>query len=81
MKYILICLSLFSLSVSCATVSPPPQWTPGNEASEAEYAPFLKKGTARLSGQAFLAQRGGGVVMAAGRTVTLDPATSIGNEW
>ncbi len=41
----------------------------------------MKDGTATLSGQAFLTQKNGGVVKAAGRTVTLDPATSIGNEW
>ena len=50
------------------------------EAAEAEYQPYLTAGTAGVTVQAFLTQRGGGVVKAAGRTVTLDPATSVGNE-
>ena len=46
-----------------------------------EYQPYLAAGNATITGQAFLTQRGGDVVKAAGRTVTLDPATSVGNEW
>lgn len=60
---------------------PPPTWNQANEGLEAEYAPYLKPGRATLAGQSFLTQRGGGVVKGAGRTVTLDPATTIGNEW
>ena len=41
----------------------------------------MQTGSATLAGQAFRTQRGGGVVKAAGRTITLDPATTIGNEW
>ena len=68
---------------ACATVapSPPPQWPPYSEASEAEYVAYLKTGSGAIAGQAFLAQRNGGVVKGAGRVVTLDPATSIGNDW
>lgn len=68
---------------SCVTVSPTPlaPWNPTSDKAEAEYGAFLKDGTAMLSGQAFLLQRGGGTVKAAGRTVTLDPATDVGNEW
>jgi len=83
MKYpaILTVLIVVLMSISgCATV-PPPQWNMSLEAAEAEYAQFLKGGTASISGQAFLTQQNGGVVKAAGRTVTLDPATSIGDEW
>jgi hypothetical protein len=66
---------------SCATVTPPPTWNDSGEAKEAEYKPYMQQGTSQIIGQAFLVQRGGGVVKAAGRNVTLDPATTIGNEW
>jgi hypothetical protein len=55
--------------------------TPSTEADEAAYAPYLVRGTASISGQAFLVQRGGGTVKAAGRMVTLDPATAVGDDW
>lgn len=58
-----------------------PQWDAPTEAREAEYVRFLQPGTGSIVGQAFLVQQGGATVKAAGRTVTLDPATSIGNEW
>lgn len=73
-------LALLALA-ACTTVTPPPVWETINAEREAEYAPYLVPGDGELTGQAFLTQRGGGVVKAAGRTVTLDPATSIGNEW
>jgi hypothetical protein len=69
---------------SCVPIVAPPQpphWNPTSDAAEAEYQPYLAGGTGVISGQAFLTQRGGGVVKAAGREVTLDPATSVGNEW
>ena len=74
-------LALVALLAGCVSLTPPPKWNPVSDVSEAEYQPFLKDGTGTLTGQAFLTQRGGGVVKAAGRTVTLDPATSVGNEW
>jgi hypothetical protein len=74
---ILIVLAL----AACVAVTPPPAWDPMTDAYEAEYAHYLGVGGAVLNGQAFLTQRGGGVVYAAGRTVTLDPATSVGAEW
>lgn len=83
MKYAAMIWSIFILALisGCATVAaPPPQWM-NQESTEAEYGQYLKSGTASISGQAFLAQQNGGVVKAAGRTVTLDPATSMGNEW
>ncbi len=64
----------------CVSLTPP-HWNPITDATEAEYQPYLAGGTGCVTGQAFLAQVGGGVVKAAGRTVTLDPATSVGNEW
>ena len=74
---ILVVLAL----AACVAITPPPTWDPTKDAYEAEYAHYLGVGAATLSGQAFLTQRGGGVVYAAGRTVTLDPATSVGAEW
>jgi hypothetical protein len=41
----------------------------------------MQKGASQVVGQAFLAQDGGGIVKAVGRNVTLDPATTIGDEW
>lgn len=61
--------------------TPPPKWTEITDEKEAEYKQYFKNGTGSVEGQAFLTQKGGGVVKAAGRTVTLDPATSVGNEW
>lgn len=47
-----------------------------------EYAPYLATtGTAEITGQAFLTTRGGEVRLGAGRTVTLDPATSFARRW
>ena len=59
---------------------PAPAWA-DLSSTENEYDIYLKPGTAAIHGQAFLTQKGGGVVRAAGNTVTLDPATTIGNEW
>ncbi|MBN2069121.1 MAG: hypothetical protein JW739_05740 [Opitutales bacterium] len=64
----------------CVTIKPP-QWRAVDETREAQYEPYLGEGTGSITGQAFLTQMGGGVVTAAGRVVTLDPATDIGTEW
>ena len=42
---------------------------------------LLVDGTAEINGQAFLVQKGGGTVKAAGRVVTLDPVTTISQNW
>jgi hypothetical protein len=49
-------------------------------ADSAEYARY-RGGTLELHGQAFLTTRGGDVKLAAGRIVTLDPATRYAREW
>lgn len=64
----------------CAQLQPP-TWNPLSDSTEREYDGYLVAGASVLTGQAFMTQRGGGVVKAAGRTVTLDPATSVGIEW
>ena len=81
MKTSILPFALLLSVAACATVTAPPQWSDPLEASEAEYGQYQRGGTATISGQAFLTQNNGGVVKAAGRSVTLDPATSIGNEW
>lgn len=79
--HLLTIATLITILSGCVTTSPPPTWEPTTKIRETEYDHYLEKGTGSLTGQAFLTQRGGGVVKAAGRTVTLDPATSTGNEW
>jgi hypothetical protein len=81
MKIIASFLLALTVVLSGCVTTPPPQWNQVSDAAEAEYQSYLAGGTASVSGQAFLTQRGGGVVKAAGRTVTLDPATSVGAEW
>jgi len=46
-----------------------------------EYMPYKNSGTATIKGQAFLRQRGGNVVTAAGATIYLNPATSYSREY
>ncbi len=79
-KTIRIVLPVLVAVLLCGCVALP-KWSASSETLEAEYEPYLIGGTCSLTGQAFFTQQGGGVVKAAGRTVTLDPATSIGNEW
>lgn len=74
-------LVTLTLVASSCTSYPPPEWRPTTDVTEAEYEQYLGKGTCQVSGQAFLRQRGGGVVTAAGSIVTLDPATSTAIEW
>jgi len=82
MRKLILLLLIFLGLVGCATIiTHPPQWSSINDKIEAEYVPYFSGGTGSVIGQAFLTQAGGGVVKAAGRTVTLDPATTVGNEW
>lgn len=75
---------LFVLSLTACASAPvtPPTWEPRAAEQEAsEYVPYLKTGSGTISGQAFLTQNGGGVVVAAGQVVFLDPVTSTSIEW
>ncbi len=67
----------------CATAAgPPPVPRPLRGPTDAsEYAAFAVDGSLELRGQAFLTTRGGEVRVAAGRLVTLDPATTYAGEW
>jgi hypothetical protein len=71
-------LSLTSCAIFMPYEPPPVQW---GQFDEAEYAPYAKAGNAVLSGQAFLMTRGGEAKKAAGRQVTLDPATTLSQQW
>jgi hypothetical protein len=76
------CLLVLATALAgCATPASAPQWNPVARATEAEYQPYLRAGSGTVTGQAFMLNRVGNAVKAAGRTVTLDPATSVGNEW
>ena len=81
MKKITLFVFISVLFVGCATVTPPPKWNETSMGLESEYTKYQVEGTGSVSGQAFLSQQGGGTVKAAGNNVTLDPATSVGNEW
>lgn len=73
--------ALLALTGCAAIEVPPPTWNPITDQTEAEYKTYLAEGDANISGQAFMTTQGGSVIKAAGRNVTLDPATSTGNEW
>ena len=49
--------------------------------NEEDYKNYVKSGKAVIYGQAFLRQRGGGVVYGAGAEVYLIPVTSYTTEW
>jgi len=53
----------------------------GQNPVERDYAPYKKRGTAVVSGQAFATTRGGDVKYAAGSTVILNPATWYTTEF
>ena len=50
-------------------------------AEQSEYAGLERSGPLELRGQAFVATADGGVKLAAGRVVTLDPATRYARRW
>jgi hypothetical protein len=77
----LLCFACVILLAGCVTAPTPPTWETSTAAKEAEYAPFLAQGSCGLTGQAFLNKANGDTVKAAGSTVTLDPATTVGTEW
>lgn len=75
--------ALIVFVIGCASLAPPSlrALSMTRTASVDDYAPYLKEGTATLTGQAFLSTRGGDVKKAAGRPVTLDPVTPYALEW
>ena len=81
MKNIIIAAIFLAGLSACASRPPTPTYTAFSPNAESEYAPYLLKGTAEISGQGFLAQKGGGTVKAAGREVILDPVTEVSTKW
>lgn len=79
-----VACSVLALATSCTPVAPAAAPSPrpiGVVADTTEYRAFLQSGSGELRGQAFLTTRGGDVKLAAGRLVTLDPATAYAREW
>ena len=78
-----LALSLALLLAACATTSlpAPPAYRPTSAATEAEYQSYLITGSNVLEGQVFQPTADGRRLPVAGRSVTLDPATSTGNDW
>lgn len=67
----LLVMLIFSLA-SCAAV-PPERME--NQFSEADFAPYMVKGSGRITGQAFVKTLGGDVKFGAGNIVRLVPLT------
>ena len=82
MHRVLTFAAVLALS-ACASMmpQPPAPISIRTLASKTDYEPYLTKGSATLTGQAFLTTVGGDVKKGAGRMVTLDPATPYSNEW
>jgi hypothetical protein len=71
-----------SLAACASTALPPgPRYQPSTTRTEAEYQPFLQAGANVLEGQAIRRSPDGRSQPVAGRSVTLDPATTTGNDW
>lgn len=65
----------------CVTPVPPKPASPTTAPFDASaFAPYMEKGTARISGQAFLKTMGGDVKTGAGCTIRLIPATAYMKE-
>ena len=71
----------FVVLAGCVSAIPPYMWQGASPEQEAEYASYMVSGAGVVTGQAFLQRRDGVTVRAAGRIVTLDPATSYGRVW
>ena len=77
----LFTLALISLSFSGCIAPPPTKEQPTVAPFEASaYDSYKKPGTGKITGQAFMNTRGGDVKTAAGRKVTLLPATAFMRE-
>lgn len=78
MKWLFLVLVGFA---GCVAPIRPYVWQEPSSAKEDEYAPYMEQGVGSVTGQAFLQRKDGMTVRAAGRIVTLDPATRNGKEW
>jgi hypothetical protein len=68
---------LFLLMAGCA-VQPVPRQA---RYVASEYAPYLRRGTGKVMGQAFIKAANGQVKYAAGNKVSIRPVTSANAEW
>ena len=79
-----VVMSIVALTSGCAdfwelnSQSPKVEVPPYNAA---EYQPYQQPGTGSISGQAFLLNKSGEPKKAAGKDVTLDPATTMARAW
>lgn len=71
-------LAAFALTVGC--VAPPKPIEMQSRFDPAEHAAYMRSGTVRVTGQAFLRQQGGGTVTCAGSRAVLFPATAYFRE-
>lgn len=76
---LVVCLCLASCSTTPprSQVTPIPKPEPPLTFDAALHAPYATQGASGIKGQAFLRQRGGGVVTCAGSRVTLTPSTAF----
>lgn len=75
---LLLVVTCLLMLTGCASSKPQPRLATFNPD---EYAPFANPGTGRVTGQAFMVQAGGTVVVAAGRQIFMNPVTSFSTEW
>ena len=75
MKRFALVLMLCFLMMSCAAVQRTAVFNID------EYLPYTKPGKAVITGQAFATTKGGEIRFAAGRTISLHPATIYANEY
>lgn len=73
--------ALVAFLLCCSGCQQPPPAKRMAVFDPAEYAPYQVPGTGKVVGQAFLVQAGGGVVVAAGRPIILNPVTTYSTEW
>jgi len=78
MKKTIIYAILATLLVGCVATIPQKRSATFNPA---EYEPYLKKGSAIITGQAFMKTRGGDVKYGAGNLVYLSPRTTYSDEF
>ena len=78
MKWFFLVLAVFA---GCVAPIRPYVWQESSPTQETEYDPYMDQGAGSVTGQAFLQRKDGVTVRAAGSVVTLDPATSLGDEW
>ena len=74
-----LCMVVAAALTGCA--SKPFEWTANTPEFDKEYVQYSKPGSGSIHGQAFLQQRNGATVKAAGRVVYLDPATTLATQW